>query len=88
MARLYNVSYTVDLSDGSTKHVLRHVSLELRPGLTAIMGPTGAGKTTFLSLLAARLVGGTISGGVYGALAIDSCQLCIASMLLWKLLII
>lgn len=61
--RLYNVSYQVG---NPLKHVLRHVSLEIQPGLTAIMGPTGAGKTTLLSLLAGRLVGGRISGGVYG----------------------
>lgn len=65
IVRLYRVSYRVALASGKTKDILRHISLEIRPGLTAIMGPSGAGKSTLLSLLAGRLIGGTVSGGVY-----------------------
>ncbi|PQM42125.1 hypothetical protein Pyn_02513 [Prunus yedoensis var. nudiflora] len=35
------------------KHLLRCVTGKIRPGrITAVMGPSGAGKTTFLSALA------------------------------------
>jgi ABC-2 type transport system ATP-binding protein len=42
--------------DGDLTHALNDISLEVRPGaLTALVGPDGAGKTTFLRLTAALM---------------------------------
>ncbi len=38
-----------------TRRVLNHVSLELRPGITALVGPNAAGKTTLLKCLGGLL---------------------------------
>ncbi|KAL3520747.1 hypothetical protein ACH5RR_018896 [Cinchona calisaya] len=48
---------------GKNKHILRSVNGKIMPGrITAVMGPSGAGKTTFLSALAGKAVGCKISG--------------------------
>ncbi|XP_011077275.1 ABC transporter G family member 24 [Sesamum indicum] len=48
---------------GKHKNLLRCVTGRIRPGrITAIMGPSGAGKTTFLSALAGKAVGCTVNG--------------------------
>ena len=48
---------------GKHKHLLRSVNGKIMPGrITAVMGPSGAGKTTFLSALAGKAVGCTING--------------------------
>lgn len=40
---------------GKNKHLLRCVTGKIKPGrITAVMGPSGAGKTTFLSALAGK----------------------------------
>ncbi|CAN1238102.1 Putative white-brown complex homolog protein 30 [Linum grandiflorum] len=45
------------------KHLLRCVTGKIKPGrITAVMGPSGAGKTTFLSALAGKAIGCRISG--------------------------
>ncbi|KAG9152522.1 hypothetical protein Leryth_016440 [Lithospermum erythrorhizon] len=50
---------------GKNKHLLRSVSGTLSPGrVSAVMGPSGAGKTTFLSALTGRFHGCTISGQI------------------------
>ena len=36
------------------KHIIKNVSGVMYPGLNAIMGPTGSGKTTLMDILAAR----------------------------------
>lgn len=42
---------------GKNKHLLRCVTGKIRPGrITAVMGPSGAGKTTFLSALAGKAI--------------------------------
>ena len=49
---------------GGVKTIVDNVSGSLKPGsLTAIMGPSGAGKTTLMNVLAGRAPYGTISGG-------------------------
>jgi ABC-type multidrug transport system ATPase subunit len=49
-----------------TLRLLRHVSGAFRPGvLTALMGASGAGKTTLMDVLAGRKTGGSISGEVH-----------------------
>lgn len=48
---------------GKSKHILRCVTGTIMPGrITAVMGPSGAGKTTFLSALAGKTVGCTMTG--------------------------
>uniref|UniRef100_A0A8K9UIG8 ABC transporter domain-containing protein n=1 Tax=Oncorhynchus mykiss TaxID=8022 RepID=A0A8K9UIG8_ONCMY len=39
---------------GPEKHILRDVSGIMRPGMNAIMGPTGSGKTSLLDVIAGR----------------------------------
>ncbi|CAM6102780.1 unnamed protein product [Calypogeia fissa] len=51
---------------GSGKKILSYVAGELRPRrLTAVMGPSGAGKTTFLNALAGKETGSLITGQVF-----------------------
>ena len=47
----HNISYTI--SKGN-KEVLNNCSGVMRPGLNAILGPTGSGKTSLLDVLAGR----------------------------------
>lgn len=48
---------------GKNKHLMRCVTGKISPGrVSAVMGPSGAGKTTFLSALAGKLTGCTMSG--------------------------
>ncbi|KAA8544091.1 hypothetical protein F0562_021732 [Nyssa sinensis] len=50
---------------GKNKHLLRCVTGKIMPGrVSAVMGPSGAGKTTFLSALAGKATGCTMSGMV------------------------
>jgi ABC-type multidrug transport system fused ATPase/permease subunit len=48
---------------GSKKRLLRSVTGQLKPGrIAAVMGPSGAGKTTFLNALAGKATGCDTSG--------------------------
>lgn len=48
---------------GSKKRLLRSVTGQLRPGrIAAVMGPSGAGKTTFLNAVAGKATGCETSG--------------------------
>ena len=50
---------------GKKKHLLRCVTGKLAPGhVSAVMGPSGAGKTTFLSALLGKAAGCTITGSI------------------------
>ncbi|XP_042476008.1 ABC transporter G family member 28-like isoform X2 [Macadamia integrifolia] len=50
---------------GKNKHLLRCVTGKIMPGrVSAVMGPSGAGKTTFLSALAGKVAGCTMTGSV------------------------
>ncbi|KAL2525868.1 ABC transporter G family member 24 [Abeliophyllum distichum] len=50
---------------GKNKILLRSITGKIRPGrITAVMGPSGAGKTTFLSALAGKAVGCMVTGMV------------------------
>ena len=52
-------------SGADAKRILNKITLEIPSGESlAIMGPSGAGKTTFLDLLAAREKSGVVTGGV------------------------
>ncbi|XP_051120137.1 ABC transporter G family member 24-like [Andrographis paniculata] len=65
--RLIEISFrdlTVTLKH-KHKKLLRSVTGKIKPGrITAVMGPSGAGKTTFLSALAGKTVGCTVSGTI------------------------
>ncbi|XP_061368742.1 putative white-brown complex homolog protein 30 [Gastrolobium bilobum] len=55
---------TLTLS-GKRKHLLRCVTGKIMPGrVSAVMGPSGAGKTTFLSALAGKARGCTMTGSI------------------------
>ncbi|XP_057426553.1 putative white-brown complex homolog protein 30 isoform X2 [Lotus japonicus] len=50
---------------GKRKHLLRCVTGKIMPGrVSAVMGPSGAGKTTFLSALAGKARGCLMSGSI------------------------
>ncbi|KAL0907605.1 hypothetical protein M5K25_022024 [Dendrobium thyrsiflorum] len=50
---------------GSKKQLLKSITGKLMPGrVAAVMGPSGAGKTTFLSALAGKTTGCDVSGSV------------------------
>ncbi|KAG6769791.1 hypothetical protein POTOM_025453 [Populus tomentosa] len=50
---------------GKKKHLMRCVTGKIMPGrVSAVMGPSGAGKTTFLSALAGKATGCTMTGSV------------------------
>lgn len=51
---------------GKNKHLMRCVTGKLMPGrVSAVMGPSGAGKTTFLSALAGKATGCTMTGSIH-----------------------
>ncbi|KAL6645521.1 hypothetical protein ACP70R_017129 [Stipagrostis hirtigluma subsp. patula] len=68
-----NIRYSVDMPqemkaqriDDDRLELLKGVSGSFRPGvLTALMGVSGAGKTTLMDVLAGRKVGGYIEGNI------------------------
>uniref|UniRef100_A0A7S1TP17 ABC transporter domain-containing protein n=1 Tax=Phaeomonas parva TaxID=124430 RepID=A0A7S1TP17_9STRA len=60
-----NLSYTVGLPDHSELELLHNVSGYAQAGtLTALMGSSGAGKTTLMDVIAGRKTGGHITGNV------------------------
>lgn len=60
---------------GKNKHLMRCVTGKLSPGrVSAVMGPSGAGKTTFLSALRGRVPGCTMSGMILVNGKVESIQ--------------
>ncbi|XP_051475466.1 broad substrate specificity ATP-binding cassette transporter ABCG2 [Apus apus] len=67
----HNICYHVEMKTGflcckktAEKEVLRDVSGIMRPGLNAILGPTGSGKSSLLDILAARKDPRGLSGDI------------------------
>ncbi|NWR88189.1 ABCG2 protein, partial [Furnarius figulus] len=67
----HNIYYRVNMKTGclccqktTTKEVLRDVNGIMRPGLNAILGPTGSGKSSLLDILAARKDPHGLSGDI------------------------
>uniref|UniRef100_A0A6Q2WTE0 Broad substrate specificity ATP-binding cassette transporter ABCG2 n=1 Tax=Esox lucius TaxID=8010 RepID=A0A6Q2WTE0_ESOLU len=66
----HNIQYEVKLKAGTAckkspvKEILVDLSGIMRPGLNAILGPTGSGKSSFLDVLAARKDPSGLSGEV------------------------
>ncbi|NXG86952.1 ABCG2 protein, partial [Stercorarius parasiticus] len=67
----HNVCYHVKMKTGflccqktTDKEVLRNVNGIMRPGLNAILGPTGSGKSSLLDILAARKDPHGLSGDI------------------------
>ncbi|NXW54036.1 ABCG2 protein, partial [Eurystomus gularis] len=67
----HNICYRVKMKTGflccrktSDKEVLRDVNGIMRPGLNAILGPTGSGKSSLLDILAARKDPRGLSGDI------------------------
>ncbi|NWW51943.1 ABCG2 protein, partial [Pedionomus torquatus] len=67
----HNVCYSVKMNTGflcfqktTQKEVLRNVNGIMRPGLNAILGPTGSGKSSLLDILAARKDPHGLSGDI------------------------
>ncbi|NXG70375.1 ABCG2 protein, partial [Baryphthengus martii] len=67
----HNICYHVKMKTGflccqktADKEVLRNVNGIMRPGLNAILGPTGSGKSSLLDILAARKDPHGLSGDI------------------------
>ncbi|XP_025897098.1 ATP-binding cassette sub-family G member 2 isoform X1 [Nothoprocta perdicaria] len=67
----HNVCYHVKMKNGflccrktADKEVLRDINGIMRPGLNAILGPTGSGKSSLLDILAARKDPHGLSGDI------------------------
>ncbi|RUS86344.1 hypothetical protein EGW08_005929 [Elysia chlorotica] len=67
----HNIDYWVKVSDGccksTDKQILTNISAVFKQGMSAIMGPTGSGKSSFLDVLAGR----KDPAGVKGHLLLD-----------------
>ncbi|TRY59369.1 hypothetical protein DNTS_013990 [Danionella cerebrum] len=67
----HNINYSVTMKSGflckrkiSQKHILNNLNGIMKPGLNAILGATGSGKSSFLDVLAARKDPSGLSGEV------------------------
>lgn len=58
-----DLNYEATIKKGETKKILNGISGHVASGqMLAILGPSGAGKTTMLDILAQRQKGGTVTG--------------------------
>ncbi|OWZ21807.1 Pleiotropic drug resistance protein transporter [Phytophthora megakarya] len=60
-----DLEYFVTLPSGEEKQLLRGITAHFEPGrMVALMGATGAGKTTLMDVIAGRKTGGRIVGDI------------------------
>ncbi|KAA8495125.1 ABC transporter G family member 14 [Porphyridium purpureum] len=60
-----NLSYTVPIGKGQTKQLLKGIDGFCRPGrMIALMGSSGAGKTTLMDVVAMRKTMGVVEGSI------------------------
>jgi ABC-type multidrug transport system ATPase subunit/ABC-type multidrug transport system permease subunit len=60
-----DLEYFVTLPSGEEKQLLRGITAHFEPGrMVALMGATGAGKTTLMDVIAGRKTGGRILGDI------------------------
>ncbi|KAE8951045.1 hypothetical protein PR001_g33895, partial [Phytophthora rubi] len=60
-----DLEYFVTLPSGEEKQLLRGITAHFEPGrMVALMGATGAGKTTLMDVIAGRKMGGRIVGDI------------------------
>ncbi|EEY60835.1 ATP-binding Cassette (ABC) Superfamily [Phytophthora infestans T30-4] len=60
-----DLEYFVTLPSGEEKQLLRGITAHFEPGrIVALMGATGAGKTTLMDVIAGRKTGGRIVGDI------------------------
>ncbi|DAZ97790.1 TPA: hypothetical protein N0F65_009536 [Lagenidium giganteum] len=60
-----DLEYYVTLPSGEEKQLLRGITAHFEPGrMVALMGATGAGKTTLMDVIAGRKTGGRIIGDI------------------------
>ncbi|POM57870.1 ABC Superfamily [Phytophthora palmivora] len=60
-----DLEYFVTLPSGEEKQLLRGITANFEPGrMVALMGATGAGKTTLMDVIAGRKTGGRIVGDI------------------------
>ncbi len=52
MLELQNISFSVQTEDGTTKDILKDISLTFEDGFIAITGPNGGGKSTLARVIA------------------------------------
>jgi ABC-type multidrug transport system ATPase subunit/ABC-type multidrug transport system permease subunit len=61
-----DLDYYVTLPSGEERQLLRKITAHFEPGqMIALMGATGAGKTTLMDVIAGRKTGGRIVGDIY-----------------------
>ncbi|EGZ06373.1 pleiotropic drug resistance protein ABC superfamily [Phytophthora sojae] len=61
-----DLDYYVTLSSGEERQLLQKITAHFEPGrMVALMGATGAGKTTLMDVIAGRKTGGRIVGDIY-----------------------
>ncbi|OWZ06943.1 Pleiotropic drug resistance protein transporter [Phytophthora megakarya] len=61
-----DLDYFVTLPSGEERQLLRKITAHFEPGrMVALMGATGAGKTTLMDVIAGRKTGGRIVGDIY-----------------------
>ncbi|CAH0493288.1 unnamed protein product [Peronospora farinosa] len=61
-----DLDYYVTLPSGEERQLLQKITAHFEPGrMVALMGATGAGKTTLMDVIAGRKTGGRIVGDIY-----------------------
>jgi ABC-type multidrug transport system ATPase subunit/ABC-type multidrug transport system permease subunit len=63
---IQDLSYFVTLPSGEEKQLLHEITAHFEPGrIVALMGSSGAGKTTLMDVIAGRKTGGRTTGSIF-----------------------